>query len=35
MITQFDYAEYLWDGQRDDFMQSYETVEIPVPKNKR
>ena len=25
MITQFDYADYLWDGQRDDFMQSFET----------
>ena len=35
MISQFDYADYLWDGQRDDFMQSYETVNIPQPKNKR
>ena len=35
MITQFDYADYLWDGQRDDFMQSFETVDIPRPKNKR
>ena len=35
MITQFDYADYLWDGQRDDYMQSFETVDIPEPKSKR
>ena len=31
---EFDYADYLWDGQRDDFMQSHETTDIPKPKNK-
>ena len=34
MITQFDYADYLWDGQRDEFMKPVEQVEIPRPKNK-
>ena len=35
IISQFDYADYLWDGQRDDFMKPFETVDIPQPKNKR
>ena len=35
MITEFDYADYLWDGQREEFMQSFETTDIPQPKNKR
>ena len=35
MITEFDYAEYLWDGQRDDFMKPYEKAVLPAPKNKR
>ena len=35
MITEFDYAEYLWDGQRDEFMKPYEKVTLPNPKNKR
>ena len=35
MITQFDYADYLWDGQWEDFMKPFETIAIPNPKNKR
>ena len=35
MITEFDYADYLWDGQRDNFMQSFETSNIPVPKSRK
>jgi len=35
MITQFDYADYLWEGQREKFMQSFETADIPTPKSKR
>ena len=34
VITAFDYADYLWDGQRDDYMKPIESVEIPSPKNK-
>ena len=34
MITEFDYADYLWDGRRDDFMKDLETPKIPQPKNK-
>ena len=34
MITEFDYADYLWEGQRDDFMQPFKTPNIPVPKSK-
>ena len=33
-ITAFDYADYLWDGQRDDYMKPIDPVEIPSPKNK-
>ena len=33
--TEFDYSDYLWDGQRDDFMKPYEKVNLPTPKNKR
>ena len=35
LITEFDYSDYLWDGQRDDFMKPYEKVNLPTPKNKR
>ena len=35
MITQFDYADYLWDGQRKDFMKPFEEIVLPNPKNKR
>ena len=35
MITEFDYAEYLWDGQRDDFMKKFDSPDLPVPKSKR
>ena len=35
MITDFDYLEYLWEGQRDDFMQPYEKITLPTPKNQR
>ena len=34
MITEFDYADYLWDGRRGDFMKEVETITIPKPKNK-
>ncbi|MCH2544492.1 MAG: hypothetical protein MK015_02065 [Alphaproteobacteria bacterium] len=34
IISEFDYADYLWDGKRDEFMQPYKTVQIPEPKNK-
>ena len=34
VITEFDYADYLWDGQRDDYMKPIESVDIPTPKNK-
>ena len=34
VITAFDYADYLWDGQRDDYMKAIDSVEIPSPKNK-
>ena len=35
MITEFDYAEYLWEGKRKELMQPYEKVTLPTPKNKR
>ena len=35
MITEFNYADYLWDRQRDEFMQPYEKLTLPTPKNKR
>ena len=35
VIIEFDYAEYLWDGQREDFMKPYEKITLPAPKNKR
>ena len=35
VITEFDYAEYLWDGQRDEYMKPYENLKLPIPKNKR
>ena len=34
IISEFDYADYLWDWKRDEFMQPYKTVQIPEPKNK-
>ena len=34
MIKEFDYADYLWDGRRDEFMKPSENIEIPQPKNK-
>jgi hypothetical protein len=34
IISEFNYADYLWDGKRDDFMQPYKIVQIPEPKNK-
>ena len=33
-IIAFDYADYLWDGQRDDYMKPIDSVAIPSPKNK-
>ena len=35
MITEFDYSEYLWEGQRDENMKPYEKITLPAPKNKR
>ena len=35
MITDFDYLEYLWEGKRDEFMQPYEKITLPTPKNQR
>ena len=35
MISEFDYADYLWDGQRKDFMKPFEEIVLPNPKNKR
>ena len=36
MITEFDYAEYLWEGQRNKLMKPYEKIHsLPIPKNKR
>tara|TARA_Y100000590_G_C15236926_1_gene832253 strand:- start:129 stop:428 length:300 start_codon:yes stop_codon:yes gene_type:complete len=34
-IKDFDYANYLWDGQRDDFMQPYEKISLPTPKSRK
>jgi len=34
VITEFDYADYLWEGQRDNFMKKHEDQVIPQPKNK-
>ena len=31
VITEFDYSDYLWDGQRDEIMNPTEKVEIPQP----
>ena len=35
MISKFDYAEYLWDGQRDDYMKPYEKISLPMPKSRK
>ena len=35
IISEFDYAEYLWDGQRSEFMKPYEKVILPKPKNRK
>jgi len=34
IITEFDYADYLWDGQRSEFMKPIKSIDIPKPKNK-
>ena len=34
MITEFDYADYLWDGRREEFMKESKSIPIPQPKNK-
>ena len=34
VITEFDYADYLWDGQREDYMKTIVDQQIPKPKNK-
>ena len=35
VINEFNYAEYLWDGRRNDFMKPYDNPTLPIPKNKR
>ena len=35
MITDFDYSDYLWEGEREEFMKPYEKINLPAPKNKR
>ena len=35
IISVFDYAEYLWDGQRVEFMKPYENVTLPKPKDRK
>ena len=35
VITEFDYAAYLWDGERSKYMQPYENVTLPKPKNRK
>ena len=35
VITEFDYAEYLWDGQRNEYMKPYESVSLPKPKSRK
>ena len=34
LIAEFDYADYLWDGRRSDFMSDEIKPNIPLPKNK-
>ena len=34
IIANNDYADYLWDGRRDEFMKKTENIKIPEPKNK-
>jgi hypothetical protein len=34
-ISKFDYADYLWDGQRNDFMKPYKKVVFPKPKDRK
>ena len=33
--SEFNYANYLWDGERDEFMKPYTKITLPTPKNKR
>ena len=35
IIEKFDYAEYLWEGQREDYMKPYQNVPLPKAKNKK
>ena len=35
VITEFDYAEYLWEGQRGEFMKPYQNVTLPKPKDRK
>ena len=34
VISEFDYAEYLWEGQRSEFMKPYQNVTLPKPKDR-
>jgi len=35
VISEFDYAEYLWEGQRVEFMKPYQNVTLPKPKDRK
>ena len=35
IISEFDYADYLWDGQRNEYMKPYENVTLPKPKDRK
>ena len=35
VISEFDYAEYLWEGQRGEFMKPYQNVTLPKPKDRK
>ena len=35
IISELDYAEYLWDGQRDEYMKPFERVTLPEPKSRK
>ena len=35
IISEFNYADYLWDGQRNKYMQPYESVILPEPKSRK
>ncbi|PPR47440.1 MAG: hypothetical protein CFH19_00479 [Alphaproteobacteria bacterium MarineAlpha5_Bin9] len=34
-IKNFNYTEYLWDGQREELMKPYKQVSLPTPKSRK